>query len=362
MRSLRIPGVVAAILLVAATAHADEDPGVDVPAVPNKTLHTPAAPGDFLVQQHGYLRIAYHPSAFEAVRHITDAADAARASLATTLGQSVLEKVELRIARTPDELALLAPPDAPPSAHATSAAYPSLSLIVVSVRDPDGSPSAYEQAFRHQLAHVALADAAAGQPLPRWLHEGFAVYSTGEATMARAQILWTAHVRKQLVSFSSLDTFPADTRATRIAWAQSADFVRYLARDSTRFSAAIARARTGDQLDRALNDAYGADLRSLEHAWRDDVGTRCVTMPLGIGAGAGWAVALSAIVARRRRRKKKAPPAEAMKPLPEPSPVESDKSEPRLLVCDRGLGHVVYIVEGKPVPKVEHEGKRHTLH
>lgn len=361
MGSLRVLGMVAAITTVAATAYADELPGVDLPTGAH-TLHAPDAPTDFLVQTHGFLRVAYHPSAFEAVRHLTDAADAARASLATTLGQSVLDKVELRIARTPDELALLAPNDAPPSARATSVAYPSLSLIVISVRDVDGSPSAYEQAFRHQLAHLALSDAAAGRPLPRWLQEGFAVYSSGESTVARAQILWTAHVRKNLVSFSALETFPSDPAAARVAWAESADFVRYLDRDTTRFAAAIARARTGDPLDRALADAYGADLRSLEHAWRDDLGTRCVTLPLGIGAGAGWAVAIGAIVARRKRRHKKARVAEMQKPLPEPSPEQSDKSEPRLLVCDRGLGHVVYIVEGKPVPGVEHEGKRHTLH
>lgn len=361
MTTLRAFAVVAAITTAAATARADDEPGRDLPPIPAREIHTPNAPADFLIETHGFLRIVYHPSAFEAVRRLAAAADAMRASLATTLGQSVLDNVEVRVARTSEEMALLAPAEAPPAPHSTSAAYPSLSLVVLSIRNAEGVPSPLDAAFHHQLAHVALSHAAAGRPLPRWLHEGFAVYSSGEATLARAQILWTADVRKSLLSFGALDAFPTDPGAARIAWAASADFVRFLDRDGARFAATIAHVRTGDPLDRALTDAYGRDLRGLEQSWREDLSTRCVTMPLGIGAAAGWLVAIGALVARRRRRTRaRAMMTEA--PLPEPSPQQSDKSEPRLLVCDRGLGHVAYIVSGKPLPKVEHEGKRHTLH
>jgi hypothetical protein len=367
LSTLRALAVVAAITSVAATARADDEPGHDLPPIPAREIHAPEAPADFLVETRGFLRIVYHPSAFEAVRRIASGADAVRASLATTLGQSVLENVEVRIARTSEEMALLAPADAPPSAHSTSAAYPSLSLVVLSIRNADGVPGPLDEAFHHQLAHVALADASAGRPLPRWLHEGFAVYASGEATLARTQILWTADVRKSLLPFASLDAFPTEPRAARIAWAESADFVRYLDRDGTRFAAAIARARTGDPLDRALTDAYGKDLRGLEQSWRDDLTTRCVTLPLGIGAGAGWLVAIGALVARRRRKSRARASLVAETELPAPAldPPSLDpgnKSEPRLLVCDRGLGHVAYIVAGKAVPNVEHEGKRHTLH
>jgi hypothetical protein len=348
---------------VASEARADDEPspGKDMPAIPAKTIKSSDAPPDFLVETHGFLRVHYHPSAFEAVRTITAEADAARAALATTLGQSVLTHVEIRVGRTPEEMALLAPPDAPPSAHGNGAAYPSLGLMVLSVRDHEGSPSALGLVFRHQLAHLALSDATAGHPLPEWLQEGFATASSGEATLARAQILWTAHVRKSLTPFAALDTFPSEPRGARIAWAESADFVRYLERDPARFAAAIARAKSGDVLDRAITDAYGTDLRGLEQAWRDDVGTRCVTLPLAASGVVGWGVAIAAVVARRRKKKKLDVPARH-DVMPEPSPTESDKSEPRLLVCDRGLGHVVYIVERKSVPAVEHEGKRHTLH
>jgi hypothetical protein len=356
---------VLAITCAAVEARAEDEPspGKDLPAIPAHTIKSSAAPPDFLIEAHGFLRVHYHPSAFEAVRTITAEADAARAMLANTLGQSVLTKVEVRVGRTPEEMALLAPSDAPPTAHGNGAAYPSLGLIVLSVRDHEGSPSDLARVFRHQLAHLALSDATAGHPLPQWLQEGFATEASGEAQLARAQILWTAHVRKSLIPFAALDAFPNDPRAARIAWAESADFVRYLERDPSRFAAAVARAKSGDVLDRAVTDAYGTDLRGLEHAWRDDVGTRCVTLPLAASGVLGWGVAIGAIVARRRKKQRLLRARrDEEKPLPEPSPTQSDKSEPRLLVCDRGLGHVVYIVERKAVPAVEHEGKRHTLH
>jgi hypothetical protein len=367
---LRVLAITASVSLLPTAAHAEavvDEPlaGADVPVTPTRPLKAPEIPEDFLVETRGFLRVVYHPSSFEAVRQITTDADAARASLATTLGQSVLDSVEVRVARTPDEMALLAPSDAPPAAHTTGASYPSLGLIVLSVRKQDGGPTVPEDAFRHQLAHVALFDAASGRPLPRWLQEGFAVYATGESTVARAHILWTSHVRRRFVSFSQLDTFPEDPASAKVAWTASADFVRFLARDrdGTRFAAAIARTRSGGPLDRALVEAYGTDLRGLEQSWREDVGSRCVTIPLTIGAVAGWGAALLAFVARRRRKRRIAERREAAAIEPtivEPSP--RTRSQPRLLMCDRGLGHVVYIVERKPVPNVEHDGKRHTLH
>ncbi|MBI2389897.1 MAG: hypothetical protein HYV09_09915 [Deltaproteobacteria bacterium] len=379
MTSLRRIALVAACAVASSTharsAHAGDapldDPGADLPVAPApekggeagaaaaQPTKAPVAPADFLVEMHGWLRVVHHPSTFEAVRQVVHAADATRASLATMLGQSVLEHVELRVARTPEEMLVLAPSEAPPAANTTAATYPALSLIVLSARSVEGDPGALGEAFHHQLAHVALFDAAAGRPLPRWLQEGFAVQASGEHGFSRAQMLWSAHVRGGLQPFSSLDEFPEAPRAARIAWAQSADFVRFLVRDQggTRFAAAVARTRGGDAFERALGDSYGADLRTLEQKWRDDVATRNVTGPLAVSAAVGWGLAVAVIV-RRRRKRRAAPIEEELAP----TVVEQRKSEPRLLVADRGLGHVVYIVERKGVPKVEHDGKHHTLH
>ena len=361
MSSLRSIAVLASIALIAAPVRAEDaaveesSVGRDLPMLPAHAIKAPPAPPDFLVETHGFLRIVYHPSTFESVRRIANDADAARAAFASTVGHSVLDQVEVRIARTPEELAMLSPQEAAPPSGSTGVAYPSLSLVVMSVRDRDGAPGALDEVFRHQLAHVALFDAVAGRPLPRWLQEGLAVQMSGEATLARGQILWTAHVRRTLHSFAQLESFPTDAKGARVAWAESADFVRFLAKDSTRFAATIARARSGDSIDRALTDAYGADLRSLEQSWREDVGTRCVTIPLASLGALGWGAALAALVVRRRRKRALAAAA------PSVQTPELDSANEHLIVCDQGLGHVVY-VQAHTIPKVEHEGKRHTVH
>ncbi len=364
-----------ASLGIEAPAHAEPSEasplGRDLPAVPAKAK-APDAPADLLVETHGFLRVVYHPSLFEGVRRLVADASSVRASLAATVGQSVLEHVELRVARTPEEMAALSPIEAPPPPRATGVAYPSLSLIVLSHRDADGSAAPIDDVFRHELAHVALAQAA-GHELPHWLQEGFAVCSSDELATRRMQTLFSARLHGSLLSFADLGAFPEDAAAQRVAYAQSADFVRWLSRGEgrARFAAAIARVRSGATLDRALEDAYGEDARGLEHRWREDLSHRYVTVPLVLATATGWALAITGLwVVARRRRRKLARARRAERTAHEEreereiveQPEPSSTSEPRLLVCDRGLGHVVYIVEGKGVPKVEHDGKRHTLH
>jgi hypothetical protein len=349
-------------LAVATPKHARAEEA-DVPLMPTRPVKAPELPSELLVESHGWLRVAYHPSVFEGVRRVLHDADSVRASLATTLGQSVLEKVEVRIARTPEEMATLSPTEAPPPKGARGAAYPSLGLVVLSQRTDSGAAVDLDEELRHELAHVALFDAAAGRPLPRWLSEGFALHTSGESSFRRAETLAFANARGALVSFDRLESFPAAAGELRVAQAESADFVRFLSRgdQAPRFSATIARVRSGSPLPLAAAETYGRDLRGLELAWRDDVGHRYVTVPLVASAVAGWAAAIGIWAARRRKKRR----AEARELEEQQAMIETlpeAKPSSRLIVTDRGVGHVVYLITGKGVPKVEHDGKRHTLH
>lgn len=356
------------IAITTSDARADESaPERDVPSLPERPIKAPDAPADFLVEQHGWLRVVYHPSLFESVRHLVRDADAVRALLATGVGQSVLTHVELRVGRTPEEMAALSPLDAPPPDGARGAAYPTLAMVVLSQRSHGGDPVDLDEAFRHELAHVALFDAVAGRPTPRWLSEGFAVDVSGERTLRRAQTLGVAHAKGRLVPIDRLEAaFPGREPELRVAWAESADFVRYLRHGDLRaeFASALAAVRSGVPFERAFAESYGRDLHGLEQSWRDDVGHRYVTIPLAVVALLGWGVAVAVFSARlRKRRKLRRVEPEAPAGLEEREVVEQpEPAEPRLIVCERGAGHVLYIVEGKGVPKVEHDGKRHTLH
>lgn len=343
---------------------AASDLGGDFVREPPHPLKAPELPQELLVESHGWLRVAYHPSVFDGVRRALADVSSLRASLATTLGQSVLEKVELRIARTPEEMATLAPADAPPPKGVRGVAYPSIGLVVISQRTENGGAVDLEEELRHELAHVALFDAAAGRALPRWLTEGFAIQTSGEASLRRARALAWANARATLVPFDRLETFPTEAAGLGLATAESADFVRFLTHgdQAPRFSATIARVRSGTPLHLAAAETYGRDLRGLELAWRDDVGHRYVTVPLVASAIAGWAVALGVWAARRRKKKKAEEPLASTEQEPVIETLPAAKPSSRLIVTDRGVGHVVYLITGKGVPKVEHDGKRHTLH
>jgi hypothetical protein len=351
------------------TARADADAAdeaLDLPPLPGRPLRAPEPPSDFLREDHGFVRVVYHPSLFEPVRRLVRDADAIRAELASDLGQSVLERVELRVGRTPDEMAFLAPAEAPIAARTTGAAFPPIGLVVLSRHDREGNPVGLDSVFRHELAHLALFDATAGRALPRWLQEGFAVRASDDRPLSRLQTLFGAYVHGRIAPFSRLESFPEDPRSLRTAYAQSADFVGFLAQTShrDRWAASVAAVRAGAPLDDALRDAYGEDRRALEERWRTGLGRRFVTWPLVILAICGWiGLFVAGVLVARRRRARRVERETRILIAPDVGPLGAAEGDAaRLLVCDRGLGHVVYIVEGRGVPKVEHGGKQHTLH
>jgi hypothetical protein len=350
----------------------------DVPVLPAGALALPSPPAEFLSEQHGFLRVVYHPSLYDSAQRITRDAPAVRAQLATLLGVEVLGEVEVRLGRTTEEVALLAPHDAPPPKLAGGAAYGPLRLVVLSRQSPETSDDdGIDEVFRHELAHLALFDATGGRRVPRWFDEGFAIDTSGEHSFRRAQTLFFAQVKGNMLSLSQLESFPDDPAVIRVAYAESADFVRFLARDDSRarFGALVSRLRGGEPFDVASLGAYGADVRTLEHQWRDQVGRRFVTIPLAVGTGLAWLVAAAAIgVAWRRRRKKlvlerhrvslddddEATRGESLRLAADRA--DAERAVGKLLVVEEGVGHVVYIVDRPRVPTVEHDGKTHTLH
>jgi hypothetical protein len=358
------------------TAPANADVARDLPALGTTPLQRPAPPAEFLSEQHGFLRVVYHPSLYDSAQRITRDAPAVRAQLATLLGVEVLDDIEVRLGRTTEEMALLAPREAPPPKLTSGAAYGPLRLVVLSRKEADAGDddAPIDEVFRHELAHLALYDATGGRRVPRWFDEGFAVETSGEHGYRRLQTLFFAEVKGDMLPISQLESFPAEAASIRIAYAESADFVRFLARDESRarFGALVSRLRAGEAFDVASQGAYGADVRTLEHQWREHVARRFVTIPLVVGTGAAWIVAGVAIATAWRRRRKKLVLARHRVSIDDDARsvslraaadrADAERAVGKLLVVEEGVGHVVYMVDRPRVPTVEHDGKTHTLH
>ena len=190
-------------------------------------------------------------------------------------------------------------------------AYPEARLTLLSLQAPDTweAPDLTEL-LRHELTHLALANAIGQDRAPRWFDEGLAIRESGEFPWKRRVTLGEAVLYRRLMPLSELENgFPSDHSAVSIAYAESADFVRFLMRDPdrARFGSLIERVRAGSPFDRALGMRTAATCaNSVRVARRSGPSFR---PPAGrTGGGLLWAlvVALAAVAWVRRRSLAKA--------------------------------------------------------
>lgn len=126
--------------------------------------------------------------------------------------------------------------------------------------------------YAHELAHVAVDQARAGAPVPRWFHEGFAVMIAQEWTPERSEKLALAAARGQLQAFSQLThTFPSHQQSVSLAYDQSFHFVRWLQLEyGADFWARVMHQLGGGlDFDQALQAETGLSPAELEARWRE---------------------------------------------------------------------------------------------
>ena len=334
-------------------------------------------PEGYNVHAAGWIHFSYHPSVLELVQPLIKEASGFRAELKQRLGQEVLTNVDVRIARTPGEMRSLAPSGAPVPSYASGVAYAHIGLVLLTIQPlhPNSHHDLVE-IFKHELVHVALFDAVQGRPIPRWFNEGLAVQLSGEHHSTRLWTLWSATLSEDLIPLDRLETsFPADPNTASVAYAQAADFTRYLMRsgDEHRFRAAIERVRAGQAFIPAVNDAYGTDVATLEYEWLEDVARRYTFWPVLFSTTVIWMGVLGLMVVGWRRRKARAQVTLARwareeaaedarrqraiveQPPPRVHIVLSRPSEPEVVDMNPPMRET-------DVPKVEHDGRWHTLH
>lgn len=336
----------------------------DMPlAIQPSALKLPDLAEDMVVEDHGWLRIAYPKGTEERIEPFVTGADEFKAMLGDAFGQDVLaDKIEIRVARTSDAMAALAPPSLPPYPWAVAVTYAPIRLVVVSLIEPKSHEGTdVPETLRHELTHVALADAVAGHHVPLWFNEGLAIHFSGEKAFDRTQALWNASLSKSLLPLSDIDAaYPREGYEVNVAYAEAADFTRFLLRepDKERFSGLIARVRDGGAFDRAIADAYGTDIRRLEFEWREGLSKRFTIWPALAGGSLIWVLGIGLLVfawVRRRRR----------------AQATLEKWAKEEAAADAAVVAATTVEPDVPrtsrpslprVPVVEHEGSWHTLH
>jgi hypothetical protein len=328
----------------------------------------PPPPLDFQRIESGWLTVEFPASVRDRVQGLVGEVEEYRGRLSEDFGQGVLPVALVRIARSPEQMAELAPEGAPPPAYAAGVAYPSAHLALVALQAPRTweAPDLAE-VLRHELGHLALYDAVGGQHVPRWFDEGLAIHESGELPWARRMALADASFGRRLLPLSDLDSgFPLDHYEVNVAYAESADFVSFLLRDvdRARFGSLVERVRSGTSFDRALEDAYGTDIRKLEYEWREGVSRRFSIVPLLTGGGLLWVfiVALASVAWMKRRKRAREKIARWAQ--------EEAEMEAALVTAEReGVERAAAPADEempsgptRGIPVVEHQGRWYTVH
>ena len=369
-RIARLFAFVAALLALALGAGVSRaDPVISVPpdaplVMQPERITIPAPPKDFVRRDEGWLKVVYPAGVHEQVGKLVARAAEMHDRLESDFGATVLTNVEVRVARNPEEMAALAPVGMAPFEYAVGMAYAPLHLVLVSMQAPGSAASVdLEETFAHELSHVALYDAVAGNHVPRWFNEGLAIHESGEHSSQRFSVLMNAVFTKTLLPLSELDrSFPNDPTEVGIAYAESGDFVRFLLRqaDRARFAAFLERVRGGTPFDRALSDAYTTDMRKLEYEWREELSKRYAFVPLLTSGGTlVWVffIGVLAVGWYRRRKRAKAKLAEWQR--------EDDAIDAAVAAAAAERAqeeHAAHDIVPAKVPMVEHDGTWHTLH
>lgn len=130
-------------------------------------------------------------------------------------------------------------------------------------------------AMAHEMAHLVVHQVTMngyGIVLPSWLDEGLAMYAEGDLTSEFASALSSAVKRGQLDSVQSLSSsFPAQTAAATLAYAESYSIVDYLLDHKggkENMLDLLGAIRDGSGYEEALQAVYGLSISQLDSQWR----------------------------------------------------------------------------------------------
>jgi len=230
----------------------------------------------------------------------------------------VPSRIEIRLVHKASSLPAVAPPGYGAPSWAAGVAYSEYG--VVSIAHASGTEiNDVLSVTSHELAHLALSSALHNQ-VPRWLNEGFAYLHSSDWSMARMEVLTGLAWSGNIIPLRDLDrSFPAAEIEVHKAYAQSYDFVAFLARrgryidkkdegDRWPFRNFLAHMAAGMSPDQAARKAYSTPLDSLYGEWYEDLRSRYMLVPASLFGLFVWTFAAFLLVLgywRKSRNTKK---------------------------------------------------------
>jgi hypothetical protein len=145
-------------------------------------------------------------------------------------------------------------------------------IVIFPSRSPSYPHDSLEALLHHEVAHILIARAAGGQPVPRWFHEGLALATERSWGFSDRRRLAMAVVGRHGSMASLAADFNRGEAAASRAYAVSGSFVRdLLQRHGGGMPARLlARLKAGDSFEDAFISSAGMPLGQAERLfWRD---------------------------------------------------------------------------------------------
>lgn len=234
--------------------------------------------------------------------------------LARDLGVPIGGPIHLFVAGSDEEFHDIQPGRTPEWADGT--AWPEAgSIFLRTPRVRLGTARPLETVLTHEIVHVLLGRAFFPNHPPRWLQEGLAQVYANEDDIASSEALGDGIMaRGRPYGLDQLNAgFPRSAEGARLAYAESADFVRYV---RTKYGDDAMRdlvgaLADGKGIDSALYIATGDTLDEVDRAWTKELerrwsGWSWVAQIPGVLGGAGLgALAVTALVTARMRTRRR---------------------------------------------------------
>lgn len=174
-------------------------------------------------------------------------------------------------------------------------AFPAQQRTVLQGRSAPSSAGDPLQVLRHELAHLALAEALPDADVPRWFDEGYASLVAGEVGRDQFIALQLALAARRGRSFAALDSgFAGGAAQASATYALATRAVQELAAlDPARgLSLLFQYWREGGTLDVAVRRAYGVTLQGFEVRWAERMQRRYGALALATDLGLAGVILL----------------------------------------------------------------------
>ena len=190
-------------------------------------------------------------------------------------------------------------------------AVPNLDTVVLfPARVPSYPDGNLEALVRHEVAHMLLARAAGGGPVPRWFDEGAATVAAREWGIEDGARVVLATIGRGPRSLSGVDAgFSGDTTAAARSYAVSAALVRYLLRrhGDEAVGRILAGVSRGADFDDAFETATGETVGGFARGYFRKETFWTTWVPFVTSTTALWmAITVLALLAIKRRRERDA--------------------------------------------------------